>query len=69
MKYYKFLITQLENGLVVIVYKNQPEKIFYTALNKQLYLAVEECKSYLSSFNNITYDLDDFLKAYLERRR
>lgn len=56
----KFIITKHYYGNIVIMLNGS---VFYTAKNRVLYAAIDECKAFLSSWPSIPFDIDPELAA------
>lgn len=61
-KNYKVEIKLNANNNVVIITENG--NLLYTAQNRHMYFAIQECLAFLSSFNNIEYILSPELHEH-----
>lgn len=67
MKRAKISISDYGNIAVFLETESGIDRCFYVARNKALYLAIQECVAYMSSFNEVMVFLDDCLQDYLDR--
>lgn len=64
-KQYPLLIKTLHNDNVAIV--DQKGNVLYVAQNRYVPFAIEECRAFLSSFNNVTVTLEPQLQEVVEK--
>lgn len=67
MKKAKICLSEYGQVSVFLETESGFDRCFYVARNKSLYLAIQECFAYMSSFTNVMVFLDTSLQEYIDR--